>query len=282
MEKLYKMNIDKLEITYRAEDTVREFLSKHDKVEYDGFWLERQESRKYEHEFAILCNDSDDTQGEFIRLIGYLYFGSFNINRQNVYISYTNEALYSWTINTRAFIEGSLCLTFLQISKLDVACDFNFNIQKQLIRVYKDLSYDVMICGEAMPNDEVKGVGVYSGNNPRKRLFAKPELIISNKHKTLTMRSYNKLREINQQSGKNYILETSGFKKIYRMEVSCKNHKVLLPSVQQIGMTEEELWGRITDEELLLNFFNITLNRIIRFRKNRKSYSIMELALKDM
>lgn len=282
MEKLYKINIDKLEITYRAEEAVREFLSKHDKIQYDGFWIERQESRKYEHEFAILCNDNDDTQGEIIRLIGYLYFGSYNPNRQDIYISYANEALYNWLINVRAYIEGTLSLTFVKISKLDVACDFNFNIQKQLIRVYKDLSYDVMICGEAMPNYEVKGVGVYAGNNPRKRLFAKPELIISNKDKTLTMKSYDKLREINQESGKKYISESTGFKKIYRIEVSCKNHKVLLPTIQQIGITEEDVWGQITDEKLLFNIFNKTLNRIIRFRKNRKSYSIMELTLKDM
>lgn len=197
-------------------------------------------------------------------------------------MSYTNVALYDWMLDAREYVEASLGLQFVKISKLDIACDFNFNIQTHILKVYKNTDYSVLVCGEKMSDDEVKGVAVYAGDNPRLRLFAKPQLIMSNKEKTLTLKSYNKSKEIMQSSGKEYIADACGFKRIYRLEITCKSHKVLKPTIDKLGISEEDIWGRIIDKDFLFVMFENLLNRLIRFQRNRKSFSLFSLILKDL
>lgn len=283
MEKYYVINIDNLEITYHADCGTREYLTTHDHIDLKDIWLQRKMSRHYYNEFEIWCYDYNETKGLYSRMVGYLNFESPNPHRGEIYINYCNEALYSdFIIGARFYLEEVLNLKFLRISKLDIAADFNFNIQRYILKSYKDLDYELLINGEVVNESCVHGVGVYAGNNPRNRLFAKPSLDFANKNKTLTMRVYDKLKEIKEESNKTYILERDGFTRIYRVEMTCKNHKVLYKSLVRLGLSDEDLYSMLDDHNVLQKLFTDLMNRLVRLRKNRTVYNLLYHAIKDL
>lgn len=286
-EYLYQVSIDALEITYTTTDEMKEYLSSDDSTYYFGekkeIILKRSDSRYYKNEFIIWCKDWNESKGHFKRIVGYMRFGSFNKNRQNVYITYENEALYSWLVSARYYMEEALNLEFLQISKFDIAVDFNFNVEKHLIRQYKDDSYDLIVNGRLADNKAVYGVGFLSWWNPRHRIFANPQMLVKNDKSTLTMKTYNKKKEIEQESGKYYIQEKTGFNTImYRVEITCKNHKLLKKTLDALGISDEFLYVRLDDEDVLLTVFSHLLDRVIHLRKNRKPINILDEALKGL
>lgn len=286
-EYLYQVSIDALEITYTTTDEMKEYLSSEDKTYYFGenkeIILKRSDSRYYKNEFAIWCKDWDESRGNFNRIVGYMRFGSFNKNRQNVYITYDNEALYSWLVSARYYIEAALNMEFLQISKFDIAVDFNFNVEKHLIRQYKDDSYDLIVNGRLADNKAVYGVGFLSWWNPRHRLFANPQMLVKNDKSTLTMKTYNKKKEIEEESSKYYIQEKTGFQSVmYRVEITCKNHKLLKKTLDALGISDEFLYVHLDNEDVLLIVFRHLLDRVIHIRKNRKPINILDEALKDL
>ncbi|WP_242385374.1 hypothetical protein [Phocaeicola sartorii] len=286
-EYLYQVSIDALEITYTTTDEMKEYLSSDDSTYYFGekkeIILKRSDSRYYKNEFIIWCKDWNESKGHFKRIVGYMRFGSFNKNRQNVYITYENEALYSWLVSARYYMEEALNLEFLQISKFDIAVDFNFNVEKHLIRQYKDDSYDLIVNGRLADNKAVYGVGFLSWWNPRHRIFANPQMLVKNDKSTLTMKTYNKKKEIEQESGKYYIQEKTGFNTImYRVEITCKNHKLLKKTLDALEISDEFLYVHLDDENVLLTVFSHLLDRVIHLRKNRKPINILDEALKGL
>lgn len=286
-EYLYQVSIDALEITYTTTDEMKEYLSSDDSTYYFGekkeIILKRSDSRYYKNEFIIWCKDWNESKGHFKRIVGYMRFGSFNKNRQNVYITYENEALYSWLVSARYYMEEALNLEFLQISKFDIAVDFNFNVEKHLIRQYKDDSYDLIVNGRLADNKAVYGVGFLSWWNPRHRIFANPQMLVKNDKSTLAMKTYNKKKEIEQESGKYYIQEKTGFNTImYRVEITCKNHKLLKKTLDALEISDEFLYVHLDDENVLLTVFSHLLDRVIHLRKNRKPINILDEALKGL
>lgn len=286
-EYLYQVSIDALEITYTTTDEMKEYLSSDDSTYYFGekkeIILKRSDSRYYKNEFIIWCKDWNESKGHFKRIVGYMRFGSFNKNRQNVYITYENEALYSWLVSARYYMEEALNLEFLQISKFDIAVDFNFNVEKHLIRQYKDDSYDLIVNGRLADNKAVYGVGFLSWWNPRHRIFANPQMLVKNDKSTLTMKTYNKKKEIEQESGKYYIQEKTGFNTImYRVEITCKNHKLLKKTLDALEISDEFLYVHLDDENVLLTVFSHLLDRVIHLRKNRKPINILDETLKGL
>ncbi|MBD5214993.1 MAG: hypothetical protein HDS78_00460 [Bacteroidales bacterium] len=286
-EYLYQVSIDALEITYKMTDEMKEYLSSDDTTYHFGenkeITLKRSDARYYKNEFTIWCKDWNESRGHFKRILGYMRFGSFNKNRQNVYITYENEALYSWLVSARYYVEEALNLEFLQISKFDIAVDFNFNVEKHLIRQYKDDSYDLIVNGRLSDNKAVYGVGFLSWWNPRHRIFANPQMLVKNDKSTLTMKTYNKKKEIEQESGKYYIQEKNGFlSTLYRVEITCKNHKLLKKTLDALEISDEFLYVHLDNESVLLAVFSHLLDRIIHLRKGRKPLNILDEALKRL
>ena len=174
-------------------------------------------------------------------------------------------------------------MEFLQISKFDIAVDFNFNVEKHLIRQYKDESYDLIVNGRLSDNKAVYGVGFLSWWNPRHRIFANPQMLVKNDKSTLTMKTYNKKKEIEQESGKYYIQEKNGFlSTLYRVEITCKNHKLLKKTLDALEISDEFLYVHLDNESVLLAVFSHLLDRIIHLRKGRKPLNILDEALKRL
>lgn len=285
----YQVFIDRLEITYTATDDIRKRLSEGDEFEYSEkeFWLERvstSAARNYKNQFVIWYNDirTDDEGSYYVpRILGYLYFESYNTYRQDVYISFENSILYDpIMLGARFYIEDEMGLKFKQISKLDISVDFNFNIQRKMLRLYKDIDYDLIVYGKKADNSCIEHIGFMSFNNPRNRIFANAEMLSSN-GASINFKTYNKKKEIEQTSGKYYIIErfvpTST---MYRIEISAENHKAVAKTLKSLGMTEEELYTGLDIEDTLLDVFNNIFFRIIHLSKNRQPISFIEEVLR--
>ena len=96
------------------------------------------------------------------------------------------------------------------------------------------------------------------------------------------MRVYDKLKEIKEESNKTYILEKDGFTRIYRVEMTCKNHKVLYKSLVRLGLSDEDLYSMLDDHNVLQKLFTDLMNRLVRLRKNRTVYNLLYHAIKDL
>ncbi len=284
----YALCIDALEITYTASDAQKSFLSTIEKKLHIGedntsLWLERIESRHYRDEFIIKCADADNNGYDIVRVVGYLRSGSFNPNRQLVYLTFENAALYSWILQARYYVEAALGMKFHRISKIDIAVDFDFNIQKRLIALLKTTPYDIIVNGRIANRKSVKGLNVHAYNISISRMFAHPELSISNDDSTLQMKTYNKRKEIEESSGKAYITECTGFTGThYRLEVTCKNYKRLLPTLKALGIDDTYLYVHLDNDETLKTLFCDILNRLIYLRKGRKQINIIDEVLNDL
>lgn len=92
----HSINLDKLEVTYQASQQVREYLAtiKESEMINEITIVRVEKPQHYQHEFLLFGKDYSVERGEYIRAIGVLFFGSLNENRQHIYISYNNAALY--------------------------------------------------------------------------------------------------------------------------------------------------------------------------------------------
>jgi len=279
----YAISIDALEITYTATNEQKNFLSTIEKKLHIGedntsLWIERIESRHYRDEFIVKCKD-DDT----VRIVGYLRSGSYNPNRQLVYLTFENAALYSWILQARFYVESALGLEFHRISKIDIAVDFDFNIQKRLISLLKTTSFDIIVNGRVANRKSVKGLNVHAYDINLYRMFAHPELTVSNDDSTLSMKTYNKRKEIEESSGKSYITECTGITGThYRIEVTCKNYKRLLPTLKELGIDDTFLYTQLDNTETLKTLFRDILNRLVYLRKGRKQINIIDEVLNGL
>ena len=280
----YCINIDRLEITYLASDELKKYLSNKERSEFyfDGITLRRCECRNYENEFAIISTDLDKEREVYERCIGHLHFGSHNPNRQNVYVLYENDALYNkmW-LGCRFYIEEAIGLEFKQISKLDIATDFNFNISRRFYQVYKNGNLDLIVNGKKTHglNTKVRDVVHITGNTTRKRPFANPTPVVKNADGSLALRAYNKGEEIDETSGKEYVRDATGFSRLWRLEVACGTHKALKSVLDRLGMSDEDLYADLGVERVKICIFRALMDKLIRVQRNRHSYSLIDVML---
>lgn len=281
----YKFNIviDKLEITYTASDEWREHFKNipdRYKEKRDQLILERKDSQSYQYEFNVFYRDDNGIK----RLIGLLFWGSYNKNRSNVYFCYENESLYydkEYLLYCRFYIEEALGLKFKQISKLDIAIDSTVNIVTRFYKIFRDESYSIILNGKKLPPDMdvdiTDIVGHYYGS--RRHPYRRKSFHIRNNSAShdLQMVGYNKSLEIAAQSDKKYIEKAAGFGDIHRLEVRCSSHKRIKKVLDDIGWMEEDLYSKLQIEEYRLYLFENISNRLIRFSKKRKTYSLTDV-----
>lgn len=272
--------IDKLEITYSASNDWKDYYDSFAEGQvdkHDELFLERKPSKYYKSEFNVFCYDPEGDK----RLIGLLYWGSFNKNRQKIYFSYSNEALYDdFLLASRFYIEEALGLNFENISKIDIAIDANVNVVKRFYKIYRDSTYDLILNGRKVTSDmdayisDVEGHYVGSRNKPYKH----KTFYVHNRDRSLELRAYNKSLEIQEESGKTYIEHHVGFGNLYRLEVSCKNHKQISKSLNALGIKyEDDIFCKLQFNPFLFSLFEEINKRLIRFSVNRKAYSLTEL-----
>ena len=135
----YRFRIDRLEVSYTASEDVLESLSELAEgcfgEEYqDNVKLVRVDSRNYKNEFEVYTISETGWQA-----YGLLQFGSPNPHRQYVYLSVLNERLYDGGLHLLTYIESVFHLSFLRVSKLDIALDANWNLVRSFCRSLKKI-----------------------------------------------------------------------------------------------------------------------------------------------
>lgn len=121
-----------------------------------------------------------------------------------------------------------------------------------------------------------------AGDTTRQRPFAHHTPVIKNADGSMLMRAYDKGKEIDEESGKEYIREKAGFKKLYRIEVSLSCHKVIKKMLNKLGMTDEELYALLQHEKTLMDLFRVGLYSLIRVSRRRRSMSVLEAIISEM
>ena len=282
----YCINLDRLELTFDKNEPLQTMLSDttRNEFEFDSLRLVREQCKCYSNEFSILVCDHDKQLGSVERRIGHLHFGSPNPNRPYLYVLYENAALYNdYLLASRFYVQDALGLEFLRVSKIDVAVDFNFNVVNRFYRLFKNPDYDLIVNGEKVKDMKsvVRDVLHIAGNTTRHRPFAHHTPIIKNADSSMLVRAYDKGKEIDEESGKEYIREKAGFKKLYRIEVSLGCHRVIKKILERLDLTDENLYARLQDEKTLITFFRVALNSLVRLSRKRKSMSVLEPMLFD-
>lgn len=270
------MNVDALEVTFTASEEVKERLRS---LEVGGLFgrvlLRRERERNYHQEFVIMWKG---------RYWGWMYFDTPNKFRGDVYIRVNNEVFYDRGLFADRFvIAEALGLEFKRVSKLDVCCDFNFRVQPWLWKAYKNEDYGLIINGIEHQGKYFDSVGGSAFGGTRQRPFLFHEFLAVNDRRTLTMKCYDKAREI-ERKGKGYIAASNGFRgrSMWRVEMSCKDYKHLRPTLKALRLSDEKLYKGLDDGRVLALVFCSFMNRVLRLKKGRKSYNLLSVAFKDL
>ena len=166
---------------------------------------------------------------------------------------------------------------FNSFTNWDIAIDGSCNYPKKLILLIRNKEYTPIVSGTKITDskqliEDILYIGV--GNLERIKEY---RVLVAQKNKNISLNAYNKKREIESKSHKQYILDNNGNpKKLYRLEVRI-NSDVLKDffTREQIAYSPR----MFLDNNSLLFFFITFLNRVLRFqdKNGRKSYSILEL-----
>ena len=237
-----------------------------------------EKPQHYQHEFLLYGKDYSVERGEHVRAIGVLFFGSLNENRQHIYISYNNAALYdTYLLAARFYVEAALGLEFYRVSKLDIALDLNINVVRRFYRLYRDEAYSFVVLNRRYKDlDEIVKEVLHVATGTRKRPLKNRSFYIESKDKSLALRCYNKSLEL-ADSNKEYIPNVSGKLPMYRLEVSLANHKNIAKTLALLGVYDaEEVYSKLQDDNFLFSLFLTTLNRLVRVNKGRKGYNLLE------
>ena len=287
--------IDKLKICYTLSDTsrlheLRETLSEtYEAPEWD-FQLRKSEGTHFNYTYNIVYISYHDTIYEDTeeQVFGTIQWGLRSDNDETfqsyVWLQIDNKQFYlMYNYNTKGrlmfldYIEQMLGLQFNNITHLDLAVDASTNFSKALVKMIRNKDYYPIINGTKITDrkkliEDILYIGV--GNLERIKEYS---ILIQQKKNDISLNAYNKKREIENKSHKDYIMESYGNpSQLHRLEVRINS------DAMKDFFTREHIEYNpsmfITDDWLWLLFLTF-LNRVIRFQavKGRKVYSVMDL-----
>ena len=242
------------------------------------FQLIRTEGRYYNNVYSIIYMDGD-CQIEFGQL-------KFNIGKvpnpsnlhdngnPKIWITLNNQSLYTNDRYYLDFIATKLGLEPHNLTTLDLCLDTSFSVSKPLRQLIKNKSVTTILNGSKIKNrDEDRPEisyttsGSLNKDNKYMTVNVKQRNAMKDKSRGVTITTYDKLAEISNSSGKDYILNFYGIpSKLFRTEVHLNNAEI-----------KDYLEGRglflnyyMLDEVLLEDMFFYHLNSVIRFERNKE------------
>ena len=286
--------IDKLKICYTlAENSYLNILRDNPTEEFEhpewGYRLRQVQGTHFNYIYEIVYLDyKDNTFQEFTeQVFGTLQWGlkadTDEAMQSFVWLQVENKQFYlkhNWQHSRLLhleYIEDTLGLVFNNFTHWDIAIDSSCNYPKKLIQLIRNKEYTPIVNGTKITDrkqliEDILYIGV--GNLDRIKEYS---VLVAQKNKNISLNAYNKKREIESKSHKQYILDNNGNpKKLYRLEVRINS------DVLKDFFTREQITYSpkiFLDKDCLLFFFMTFLNRVLRFqdKNGRKSYSILEL-----
>ena len=236
-----KVMIDALTVCFEVEN--RYHYDRISELEYGEiydlyeFQLVRVEGRYYNNVYTIIYMDGDN-QAEFGQL-------KFNIGKManpsnlhsngspKIWISLNNRSLYTNDQYNLGFIATKLGLKPHNVTTLDICLDTSFNVSKPLRQLIKNKAVTTILNGTKVKDrDEDRPEITYtlSGSLNKDKYMTvnvKQRNAIKDKSRGVTVTTYDKLAEISNSSGKEYILNFYGNPtKLFRTEVHLNNTEI--------------------------------------------------------
>ena len=291
-----KISIDKLKLCYTLYEASPLFelmetpLNVYE-LPHWGFRLERIEGKYYYNIYKIIYLErtSNSSNREYdMQCFGTLRWG-LKADREGdmsgfVWIEMENKQLYlnyNYNIHNRLvyleYIEGMLGLKFHNLTRLNLAYDDTRNLSKRLIRAIRDEALIPIVNGTKITDrdkllEEILYIGVGSC-----RRIKEYSLIVQQKNGDLRISAYNKKREIESNSGKQYIAEAKGNPNyLFRLEVRI-NGDTLREYFQHLGIEYNPML--LCNEDFLWRLFLDFSNRVLRFQtvKGRQSLDVLDI-----
>ena len=279
---LGKTIIDELKLCYEADQKLLDDLSSVEIgtwVNFAEFSLFRVVSRHFQYAFDVLYNN--DHNRIKVATLRFGYYGMQEYS-SHVYYRIENVALYDMELFKVAMsLVDMLDMVFSHITSIDLARDYKFNVVQKIRKVAKNDEVTVIVNGKAI--DKTKDICgamlVYSLNFRRLKnptIVVKQAKAVKDKTKGLTMRAYDKGREIDKASGKNYIREFYGNPKIlHRLEVHLNNQEIK-DYCRNVGNVVQDV-ELLSDPDFLDAMYEYHLSALLRFTRGRKKLSWNEV-----
>lgn len=294
MKNEFTPTVDKLKICYTlAENSYLNILRDDPTEEFEhpewGFRLRQVQGTHFNFIYEIIYLDyKDNTFQEFTeQVFGTLKWGlktnTDEAMQSFVWLQVENKQFYlknDWQHSRLLhleYIEDTLGLIFNNITHLDIAIDSCCNFPKKVIQLIRNKEYTPIVNGIKITErkqliEDILYIGV--GNLERIKEYS---VLVAQRNKNITLNAYNKKREVESKSHKNYILDNNGNpKKLYRLEVRINS------DVLKNFFTKEKITYSpkiFLDKDSLMYLFTLFLNRVLRFqdKNERNSYCILEL-----
>ena len=230
-----KIQIDALTMCYEVEKAFYyeqlQRLNYNETIDLEEFQLTRTTGRYYDNVYSIRA-----WNGERVIEFGQLKFNlahgdeqsNIHINgKRKVWLTISNETLYSQDVYFLTYIEQRLGLTFHNGTTLDLALDTSFNISKDVKMLLHNKNVTTILNGkkildrdEDRPEINYPASGSLNNQNKYQTVNIKQRNAIKDKNKGVTIQTYDKIAEIKNSSDKQYIMEYYGNpQRLYRTEV---------------------------------------------------------------
>jgi len=286
-EKIGQVQIDFLKITFLAEDETIKILSGIDynnRIEFDGmkgFDLCRIKDSKYENVYQI-----GYFKGIDYRILGTLRYNlqctstmqyiNVKNGKKKVWIDIANPVFYTGgDILLLKMVVENLNLSFLHYSSIDLCMDKSFDIYERIQKNIRNKKLEVLVNGKVVDKNEylkeaeMKSSGSLFNPYQVKSYYNKQKKAIGDKTKGNYLIMYNKKKEIENSSGKQYILDYYGNPDyLHRLEVHiCKDKINTYLNNKAIHFNVDLLANQLFIKEL----YDYFRNSILRFRTKSRT-----------
>ena len=257
-------------------------LNYNETIDLEEFQLTRTTGRYYDNVYSIRA-----WNGERVIEFGQLKFNlahgdeqsNIHINgKRKVWLTISNETLYSQDVYFLTYIEQRLGLTFHNGTTLDLALDTSFNIRKDVKMLLHNKNVTTILNGkkildrdEDRPEINYPASGSLNNQNKYQTVNIKQRNAIKDKNKGVTIQTYDKIAEIKNSSDKQYIMEYYGNpQRLYRTEVHL-NAEDIKNYVERRNIQYTPLI--FFDATILEDMFFHFINSVIRFQCKTKDVS---------
>jgi hypothetical protein len=257
-------------------------LNYNETIDLEEFQLTRTTGRYYDNVYSIRA-----WNGERVIEFGQLKFNlshgdeqsNIHINgKRKVWLTISNETLYSQDVYFLTYIEQRLGLTFHNGTTLDLALDTSFNISKDVKMLLHNKNVTTILNGkkildrdEDRPEINYPASGSLNNQNKYQTVNIKQRNAIKDKNKGVTIQTYDKIAEIKNSSDKQYIMEYYGNpQRLYRTEVHL-NAEDIKNYVERRNIQYTPLI--FFDATILEDMFFHFINSVIRFQCKTKDVS---------
>lgn len=242
------------------------------------YYLLRIEGRYFDNVYLILIKDIDRII-EFGQLKFNIGNATTNDNKHKngnlkAWITVSNQCLYNNELCNLDYIATQLGLIPHNVTTLDLCLDTPFCVSKFIKKLIKDKTITTILNGKVIRDrgkdcPEITYTISGSLNKTDKYLTVnvKQKNAIKDKNRGVTLTLYDKLAEVKNSSGKDYILNYYGNpNKLYRTEVHLNNSEIK-DYLDSRGLFFNYY---MIDEELLEEIFFHHLNSVIRFKYGKQ------------